>query len=47
MDAAAKLIDLAENQMISWESIARECLAQMNCDECESVATALDIDEDL
>lgn len=46
MNAAAKIIEMAEEGVISWETIAREALAQMPCDECQSVAEALDIEVD-
>lgn len=46
MDWAAKMIELAEMGAVRWEAIARECLAQMNCDDSESVATALELDQE-
>lgn len=43
-NAGAILLDLAEEDMISWETIARECIAEMSRDELESVCDALEIE---
>ena len=43
MDYATKLLELAEDGIISWERLAQECIAQMSCDDAESVATALGV----
>lgn len=40
-DPTCELIEMAEDGVISWETIARECLAQMNVDECQSVRDTL------
>lgn len=45
-DMTCRLIEAAENGLVEWETIARECLAQMSEDEAEDVATALELDED-
>ena len=41
--ATCRLIEAAEGGMLSWEAIARECLAQMSEDD---VATALGWDDE-
>lgn len=46
MDWNTKLLELAENGQVTWEEIARECIAQMSVDDAEDVATALGLDED-
>ena len=45
-EATCRLIEAAEGGMLSWEAIARECLAQMSEDDVADVATALELDED-
>ena len=37
-DATCELIEMAENGMISWETIARECLQYMSEDEVRDMA---------
>ena len=37
-----KLIHNAENHLVSWESIARECLERMSEDEVEEMALDLE-----
>ena len=44
---AEKLLKLAEGGYVQWEAIARECIAQMNADEAESVAVALELDQEM
>ena len=44
--ATCRLIEAAEGGMLSWEAIARECLAQMSEDDVADVATALGWDDE-
>lgn len=47
MDYAAKLIELAENRGISWEAIARECIAEMPTNDVRDVCVALGVDGEI
>lgn len=47
MDWSAGLIKLAEDNVVSWESLARECIAQMSVDDAHDVAVALEVDEEI
>jgi hypothetical protein len=41
------VIEKAEDGLVDWEDVARECLAQMSTDDCYDVADALGLfDED-
>ena len=40
--ATCKLLEMAENESISWETIARECLEFMSEDDVRSMAEAND-----
>ena len=41
------VIKKAEDGLVDWEDVARECLAQMSTDDCYDVADALGLfDED-
>lgn len=40
--ATCKLMDMAENGAISWETIARECLQYMSEDEVQDMAESND-----
>ena len=45
--ATCKLLEMAESNCLSWETIARECLEFMSEDDVRSMAEANDwIDED-
>ena len=33
-----KVIDLCENMVLDWETVARECMARMSEDEVEDMA---------
>ena len=46
MNYAAKLIDLAEQGLVSWEAIARECIAEMSTDDAYDVCVALGVDDE-
>ena len=46
MNCADKLIELAEQQIISWEVIARECIAEMSTDDVKDLCVVLGIDDD-
>ena len=41
-DATCELIEMAENGMITWETIARECLQYMSEDEVRDMAESND-----
>ena len=41
-EATCELIEMAENGMISWETIARECLQYMSEDEVRDMAESND-----
>ena len=41
-DATCELIEMAENGMIEWETIARECLQYMSEDEVRDMAESND-----
>lgn len=41
-EATCKLIEMAENCEISWETIARECLQYMSEDEVRDMAESND-----
>ena len=42
-----KVIELAENGILSWEEIARECIAEMSEDDIEDMCSICEwIDED-
>ena len=43
----AELIKLAENHIVSWEAIARECIAQMSTDDVHDVCVALEVDDEI
>ena len=48
-DATCELIEMAENGMIAWESIARECLQYMSEDEVRDMAESndwIDLEDD-
>ena len=48
-EATCELIEMAENGMISWETIARECLQYMSEDEVRDMAESncwIDSEED-
>ena len=45
MDWSTKLIELAENDLVSWEAIARECIAEMSTDEIRDVCVSLNLDD--
>ena len=38
--ATCKLLEMAENESLSWETIARECLEFMSEDDVRSMAEA-------
>ena len=38
----AKLIEMAENGVLSWETIARECLQEMSEDDVADMAFSCD-----
>ena len=44
--ATCKLLEMAENESLSWETIARECLEFMSEDDVRSMAEANDWIED-
>lgn len=47
-NASCKVIDLAEDSTLSWENLARECLARMSEDEIADMAHECGwLDEDL
>jgi hypothetical protein len=37
-----KVIELAENGILSWEEIARECIAEMSEDDVEDMCATCD-----
>ena len=39
---SSKLIELAENSVLSWEKIARECIAEMSEDDIEDMCRTCD-----
>ena len=42
-----KVIELAENGILSWETIARECIAEMSEDEVEDMCQTCEwLDDD-
>ena len=41
-EATCELIEMAENGMITWETIARECLQYMSEDEVRDMAESTD-----
>ena len=43
---AAKLLDACDEGLLEWEALARECVAYMSGDDCESVADALGLNDD-
>ena len=48
-EATCKLIDMAENGAISWETIARECLHYMSEDDVRDMAESndwIDVEDD-
>ena len=46
MNCADKLIELAEQKVISWEVIARECIAEMATDDVRGLCVVLGVDVD-
>ena len=46
MNCADKLIELAEQKVISWEVIARECIAEMATDDVRGLCVVLGVDPD-
>ena len=46
MTAGEKMWEMLESGELDWETFGREAFQQMNCDECDSVAEALDIEGD-
>lgn len=40
--ATNKVIELAENGVLSWEQVARECLAEMSEDDVADMANTCD-----
>ena len=40
--ASCKVIELAENGVLSWETVARECLQYMSEDEVADMANSCD-----
>ena len=45
-EATCKLLEMAENGQISWETIARECLQYMSSDDVKDMAESNDWIED-
>ena len=46
-EATCKVIELVKDGVLSWETIARECLARMSEDEVADMAHELDwLDDD-
>ena len=42
IDWSSEVIKLAENGILSWEEIARECIAEMSEDDIEDMCSTCD-----
>lgn len=42
-----EVISLAENGILSWEALARECIAKMSIDDAHDVCIALEVDDEI
>ena len=44
--AKNKILELCEDGVLSWETVARECIAEMSEDDVSEMCSMLDIDVD-
>lgn len=42
MNARDKVVDMVENGLLDWETVARECLERMSTDDCQDMIDECD-----